>query len=244
MQIQRRHFESIDSTNTWAKANLKQFDKDKLTLITANQQTGGRGRWKRSWHSPPDRNIYATYCFFLPTLLENIGNIPQVLALSCAQLLRDQKLVAEIKWPNDILVDKKKISGILCETVVEGAQVAVVIGIGLNVNMEQALLDHIDQPATSMLIASGRSFDIEETLQMLTERFNLDLECFLHEGFTQFLETYRKWAHVKFGTLLTLNIPPNKFQGYFQAFDETGSIILKDAAGKMVTFHAGEIVNQ
>ena len=65
MELTRIHFDTIDSTNTWAKQNAHKLESDKITLVTTDTQTAGRGRFKRKWVSPPHQNIYASFCFFI-----------------------------------------------------------------------------------------------------------------------------------------------------------------------------------
>src|SRR4051812_30203915 len=112
MKMNLYHFEIIPSTNTWAKENTEKFDPAVLTVITANGQTGGRGRFKRLWHSPSGLNIYVTFCFFLGSEFFNthsIGHVPQLLALSTAFCLEEFGFNPSLKWPNDILLSGKKV---------------------------------------------------------------------------------------------------------------------------------------
>ena len=171
MQILHKHFKSIDSTNTWAKLNAHLFDVDKITLITADEQTAGRGRFKRRWESPPHQNVYATFCFFIEKHRHDIGNIPQVLAISAAEALEDLGFQPKLKWPNDVLLSNKKVAGILCETTPMSDNLAVIIGIGLNVNMPLQLLQQIDRPATSLMVEGGEKMEIEMVLESLKNNF-------------------------------------------------------------------------
>ena len=75
MDVTYFHFDTIDSTNTWAKQNVHLFEESPLTLITADRQTAGRGRFKRTWVSPAEENIYATLCFFVDPKRPALGNI-------------------------------------------------------------------------------------------------------------------------------------------------------------------------
>jgi BirA family biotin operon repressor/biotin-[acetyl-CoA-carboxylase] ligase len=117
MDIKHIHFETIDSTNTWAKTHTENLSPDKLTVISADHQLGGRGRFNRSWISPPHKNLISTFCFF--SEFPDIRNIPQILALSALELLEEHGLKAALKWPNDINAGPKKMGGILAETSAE-----------------------------------------------------------------------------------------------------------------------------
>ena len=190
MQINRHHFISIDSTNTWAKLNAASFPKNQLTIVTAEAQTAGRGRFNRQWISPPKENIYATFCFFEKNLNPNVGNIPQVMAISIAKTLELFGFKPSLKWPNDILINNKKIGGILTETVAVDDLIAILIGVGINVNMPMETLAQIGRPATSLMSESNRIFQTEEILKRLEEQFNKDLQLFLETGFESTKSTF------------------------------------------------------
>src|SRR6187399_2287969 len=108
MEVIRKHFETIDSTNTWAKQNALHLSLDKMTFLTADEQTAGRGRFNRRWISGKGENVLATFCFALEKHRTDIGNLPQILALSALQVLEKHNLNSQLKWPNDILLNEKK----------------------------------------------------------------------------------------------------------------------------------------
>lgn len=193
MDVVSRHFSSIDSTNSWAKLHLEEFDQNKITIITADSQTGGRGQFERKWLSPAGKNIYATFCFFMKIGRMDVVNIPQVLAISTAKALEIDGFDIKIKWPNDLILSGKKLGGILCETTTVGDKLGVVAGIGLNVNMELELLNKIDQPATSLANERGSEFDKNVIFKSITDLFCKDIELFLKEGFTPFQETLNQY---------------------------------------------------
>jgi BirA family biotin operon repressor/biotin-[acetyl-CoA-carboxylase] ligase len=169
-EIKRIHFNKIDSTNTWGKQNAISFERDKVTLITADEQTSGRGRFKRKWESPPGQNIYATFCFFTQKTLAAVGEVSTLAAQAVAKTLEAHGLKPLLKHPNDVMLSGKKVSGILCETTSLDL-LCVIVGIGLNVNMPVEALEKIDQPATSLLAESGFTYDIESLLKSLQKYF-------------------------------------------------------------------------
>lgn len=242
MDIVRKHFPSIDSTNTWGKQYAQDLPRDKITLVTADQQTAGRGRFKRHWVSPPNQNIYATFCFFIEKHHSGIGNIPQVLALSTAAVLKELQFQPTLKWPNDILLSRKKVAGILAETTPLSDQLCVVIGIGVNINMPLDLLQQIDRPATSLLAEASRSFDVEEVLQRLTCQFSSDLDRFLAEGFFPFLELYRSYLSLDRGKTIQFHDNRTVWEGVLHGVNNDGSLNLQLPNGDIKTFIAGEIL--
>lgn len=241
MEIVYHHFITIDSTNTWAKLNCHLFDENKITLITADAQTAGRGRFKRKWVSPAYRNIYATFCFaFDPSRLD-IGNIPQVMSLSVANVLRTFNLQPKLKWPNDLLLSNKKLGGILCETVSFENKFMIILGVGLNINMSAEDLEQIDQPATSLKNETGNDFEVKSVLKAIEKQFIVDFDLFLNRGFAPFLEEYKKLLWINSGELMSFHNNTEVIKGTFHSIKDDGSLIL-NIDGSLQKFISGEVV--
>lgn len=241
MHIVRKHFAELDSTNNWVKTYGEELDQEALTLVTASSQTGGRGRFNRKWNSPAGLNIYATYAFFLEVLREDLGNLPQVLALSAAIALQNGGFHPELKWPNDIQISNRKLGGILSETTWVGKKLLVVLGIGLNVNMSLEQLQEIDRPATSLFVESGQEGNVEEWLQKLTDQFSKNLAIFLKNGFRPFLEQYRKLIVHRQRDLLHFHDNQTVWEGKYMGLRDNGALIL-EVEGEEREFIAGEIL--
>ena len=189
MEVVSRHFSTIESTNSWAKQYLHEFDAQKVMIISADEQTAGRGQFNRRWFSPPNQNIYVTYCFFMEPGRSDIIYLPQILALSVIKVLEEQDYRVRMKWPNDLMISGKKVGGILCETTPFNNQLAVIIGLGLNVNMNQEVLKNIDQPATSLAHEKGILIKKDELLSVLNDAFVVNLSIYLKNGFQPFKES-------------------------------------------------------
>jgi len=185
MNIVEIHLDSVDSTNTYAKQHLSEFAPDKITCILAEEQTAGRGRFTRSWHSPRGLNLYVTFVFQLSSPL-HLGSIGQVMALSFAQVLIREGLHPLVKWPNDVLLGGKKLSGVLAETQTIKSSIAVFLGIGINVNLNLAELKQIDQPATSLKVETHRDWNRAALFKKLSQQFVADLDKFKKKGFEPF----------------------------------------------------------
>lgn len=176
----------IDSTNTYAKKHCSTFSPNAITCIVAEEQTAGRGQFERKWVSPPGVNIYATFYFQLSVTCSEINRLAQLLTLSIATVLNAAGVVIKIKWPNDILIQNKKIAGVLCETTPQKDHMDVFCGFGLNVNSEEAMFQNIDQPATSLKLATNKTWDRGELLKKIQNQFASDLGAFKQWGFAQF----------------------------------------------------------
>jgi len=192
MEIIHYHFKTLPSTNDWGKDHIQEFSPQHLTLVSSDAQTEGRGRYGKRWLAPEGLNIYASFCFFIDENQRDPLSLTHLMAISAIRVLEERGIRCQIKWPNDVMVNHKKISGILCETIPLDNRFGVVIGIGLNVNMTKDLLQTIDQPATSILAETGNETVVGEVIHALKTYFSKDLSIFLKEGFAPFLPTFRQ----------------------------------------------------
>lgn len=193
MTIFRFYLENVSSTQDYAKQILEKLEINNWLLVTADKQLYGRGTNNRSWFSPPDVNLYATFVVPFPKSRSNLlFNIPQVVAYSVAQTLNNLGFQSKVKWINDVLINRKKVSGILCETASIchiSSHSAVIIGIGINVNMTQADCESLERPTTSLLQENSGHVEIDKEillalLQKLLEKNIIDL---MEKGFEYFL---------------------------------------------------------
>lgn len=242
MHLVRHHFTIIDSTNTWAKQNAHLFSPNAITLVTADEQTAGRGRFKRKWESQHGQNILASFCFFVERGRTDMANIPQVMALAAAHMLEELGFRPTLKWPNDVLLAGKKIAGILAETTSFEDQLCFILGIGLNVNMSADIAQQIDRPATSLFIESNQVFEVSDVLEKLEKHFVNDLTIFFVDGFNPFLEEYRR--RISSGSNVLIRFDDNRtiWEGTFDSINVDGSYNLKLNNGEIKTFLVGEIM--
>ncbi len=140
---------SIASTNDWAMA---QFQDGRVPSVCfAEQQTQGRGRNGRSWVSPPAQNIYMSLAWTFGFVADELHGLGLAIGVVIVRLLKKYGINAQLKWPNDVLVDGKKIAGILIESRIRANRsISVVIGIGLNIDMQIMSAEQIDQQWTDM----------------------------------------------------------------------------------------------
>jgi BirA family biotin operon repressor/biotin-[acetyl-CoA-carboxylase] ligase len=239
--ISRIHLPVIDSTNTWAKVNIPQIDAEKITLVTADMQTEGRGRLNRQWISPEQQNVYATFCFFVEKGTPPLFNISQILAISACKTLEELAFKPKLKWPNDLLINHKKVGGILCETVFLENSICVIAGIGINVNMPQKTAEAIGQPATSLLIEGGKKISIDNVITTLASHFSRDLAHFLEAGFSPFLVDYTaRFVHTA-KQKLQLSEKDVVWKGSFHSLNPDGSLNLFLDTGEIKRFYSGDL---
>jgi BirA family biotin operon repressor/biotin-[acetyl-CoA-carboxylase] ligase len=162
--------DKVDSTNNFAANLIEEQLCRNGALILADTQTAGKGQRGSLWESEPGKNLLCSYVYFPDNLSVNfLQEFNMCLSISLIKCLNYFEIDAEIKWPNDILVDGKKISGILIENNVRAGKVkSMIFGIGLNINQQS----FINLGATSMALIRGAEFSIDEVSLQLTKEFN------------------------------------------------------------------------
>ncbi len=179
MKVRKVFLESVDSTNAYAKEHGASFEKSTLTLISAEEQTGGYGQFQREWLSPKGVNLYATFYFHLPlTFREKVSELTLLLSITLKKVLEKNGFQPTLKWPNDVLLNGKKVAGVLCEVTFNPDSIEVILGFGLNVNMEKEDLLKIDQTATSLKNETNKPWDKQSLLEDILEAFVFDLKTF------------------------------------------------------------------
>lgn len=185
------YLETVDSTNKFAKESVNNLA-DGTVVFTYNQ-TSGRGRLNRKWNFTGGDNIYASIVLKPSKEMKDVySNLTQLLCLVLAQIMEEYGVKPKIKWPNDIRISGKKISGILAEGVNNGQHLeGIVLGFGVNLNVSKEVLDKIDQPATSLNLETGKFIDKDVFLKKVTDKFCLYYNKFIEEGFSLIREDYK-----------------------------------------------------
>ncbi len=234
MELDRFVFETIDSTNKWAKANLGKFRPQHLTVVAAAAQSAGYGRQGRTWVSPPGKNLYLSFCFRHPG---RVDSLTEVVAVGVAQALEDLDLKPRLKWPNDVLLSGKKVCGILCEATSGWA----IVGIGLNVNMTAEELQQIDKPATSLLLATGRGYSLKQIEELVEGAISANIVTFITQGFDPFYLPYTQRLIHKLGDPIQFDDGKHIWQGSFHKIHLDGSLSLIVEPNETKAFYTGDI---
>ena len=189
------YLEEIDSTNKFAKEGIN--DIPDSTVVYTYRQTAGRGRLQRKWNYAGEDNIYASIVLKPSNHMKEVySNLTQLLCVVLAEVFEEYGVEPKIKWPNDIRINGKKISGILAEasTAQDGCLKGLVLGFGVNLNVQKEVLESIDQPATSLNIETGKYVDKEDFLKKVITKFCLYYNRFIEEGFLLIREDYKRRA--------------------------------------------------
>lgn len=248
-----RFFERIDSTNSEA-ARWAEMGASDLSLVAADEQTAGRGRQGRKWFNSPGTALAFSLVFrqvpgasastdreLIPGLFMRLTALG---ALAVCQTLQEQfSLPAEIKWPNDVLAQRRKLAGILAEAFWQGDQLqAVILGIGINIAPESVPAEaELIYPATCVQTVLGRPVDRWELLHAVLEnllkwRTRLNGPDFL-TAWDQYLAFKGEWV------MIFENDPTGTIsrQGYVLGLDDQGRLRLKDRSGEEFTLLTGEL---
>lgn len=242
-KIIKEHFACVDSTNNRAALQAEKLKEGELLLITADQQTAGRGRFGHYWLSPNKMNFYGTFCFLFDNKRMDAGNLPQILAISAMDALEKKNVSVQLKWPNDLLVNGQKIGGILTEAKAtqRPGWIYVIAGVGLNINMPIELIKTIDRPATSLMIEIGKSSEIEIIGENLQQIFIQDLNLFITSGISPFLNKYKEKMFHQLGEKICFHTAGKILEGEFQGINEAGLLKLQLPDGTRSEFSYGEI---
>jgi BirA family biotin operon repressor/biotin-[acetyl-CoA-carboxylase] ligase len=224
-------------------------DSQHAHAVLADQQTGGRGRRRKSWHSPAGGNIYLSLGWCFRQCDWPLSTLPLGIAVAvCRALSRAGLRGHGIKWPNDILVGEKKLAGILVESQSSGRGPALAVaGIGLNVRMPhsegQDPDDAIDQPWTDLateMNTAGDGLSRNRLTALLLEELLAALDGFESNGFEPFIGAWRERDLLQ-GRKITLEYNGRQISGEALGVDDDGGLLLKAGPADIQVFHSGEV---
>ena len=209
------------------------------TAVLAEEQTAGRGRFGRSWVSPAGKNIYVTLVMRPP--LARLRSLAIVAPLATALAVEDVAggLAPAIKWPNDVILRGRKLSGMMTETELAGQEVRFsLVGIGVNVNFDIEEASEIAGIATSVKRELGHEVSREELLAALLNRFEE-----LYEQWPVGSGVFQAWRSrlETLGREVSISFRGQVYEGTARDVDQDGNLILGLAGGSTMTFEAGEV---
>jgi len=234
--------DEVHSTNSYAIENARYFDNG--NVIFTMHQSSGRGRYNRKWVCDDSENIYMS----IVLKPENINNYPfanltQYLSVVVCRFLENEfNLKPQIKWPNDILIDGYKISGILAESYMEKNEIkAVILGLGLNVNLKNETIEKIDQKATSLFALTDKNYDSEELARKICDIFFADYDEFIEKGFG-FIEKDYKDRCGFLGKNIAIRENNEKKQYFAKDIDKDGLLVAEDEFGSECKIITGDVL--
>lgn len=234
------HRESVDSTNRLAK-KLAESGAADGTVVVAEEQTGGRGRLERNFFSPKEKGIWFSLILRPKCLPKDAPKFTLLAAVAVARAMERFSLRAEIKWPNDILYDGRKLVGILTELSAEVSRVKyIIVGVGINVNVaREEFPAELQKIAASLSeVNGGKNLSRVDFFRAVLEEFDA-----LYAA-NDFSEIFQLWR--KFNVTLGKNISVisaetgESFNGVALDIDADGALIV-DVGGERRTVYAGDV---
>ncbi len=232
-----RRFDALDSTNAEASRLAEKSERGPLWVVAASQ-TKGRGRRGRTWISKPG-NLFASLLAEIDAPLETCGQLSFVAALAVGDLVSFYASDGEVtlKWPNDILLNRRKIAGILVEASSSGAASRIIVGCGVN------LANHPDEtefPATSLADVIGYAPDPEAALERLVARWGTWYESWRVNGFEPIRAAWLAQAGGLGGKLI-VHLADSEIEGVFENLSDDGALLLRVNGGGFERITAGDV---
>ncbi|MGI6227062.1 MAG: biotin--[acetyl-CoA-carboxylase] ligase, partial [Peptococcales bacterium] len=234
--------DEVSSTNDLAK-DYANSGKPEGTVIVAEKQLQGKGRLGRTWDSPKKQGIWVSVILRPPILPIYASQITFVLAVGMVRALEKAiGIKARIKWPNDILVNKRKVAGILTELSAEIERINyIVFGIGVNVNQkEKDFPEEFRKRSISLTMALGHTVSRVQVLQAMLEELERAYQEYLELGFDYIL---REWKanSITIGADVQVIMGEERLEGKAIDLDGDGSLIIRDMNGNRHRVIAGDV---
>ncbi len=234
--------DEVDSTNALAR-QLAEEGAPHGTCVLALEQTAGRGRRGRTWTSLPGQQLYTSVVLRPSLPAARAFELTILAAVALAEALEGFGIVPEIKWPNDVELDGRKVAGILAELAAdeEGHTRFVVLGIGVNVDgRAEDFPEELKGRATSLRAAAGHVFSCAPLAAALYDK--LDEWLVLHEslGFAPVLDSWRGRSST-LGAEVRALVEGQVVAGVAEDVDDSGELLVSDAAGRLHRIVAGDL---
>jgi BirA family biotin operon repressor/biotin-[acetyl-CoA-carboxylase] ligase len=235
------YLNSCDSTHDEAR-RLQPAQRPVGTLLLAETQTAGRGRWGRSWQSPAGRSLLMTLILPEPAGEVTAARLGVAVGVGLARACRQAGVQAKIKWPNDLMAGGKKLAGLLMESLPLG----LAVGIGLNVNQAPADFGGgLEQTATSLAIQAGKPVSREPLLAGLLQQVELACDSLAEQGFEGLKKQWHSMAMylgepVRVKTTL---LDTHSVEGTLLGLDSDGALLLRQDHGLVLPVAAGDLLN-
>ena len=235
------HFFRTDSTNRVAM-ELGYAGEPEGAVILAEEQTAGRGRAGRSWHSEQAAGIYVTLLLRPKISPVQAPLLTMMAGLSAHAAIQAQTgLQPDVKWPNDLILNGKKLGGILTEMHAEPTLVRfVIVGIGINVNQE-SFPSELSRVATSLRVETGKNQSRLELLARLLREFETDYNRFLRDGSSSVTERFTQISSYALGKKVRVTNGNVTYVGVTAGLRPEGLLQVQREDGEVVTVLAGDI---
>ncbi len=229
----------VESTSDLAR-DLANRGTPEGTLVLAEEQIAGRGRQGRQWYAPHGSSLLMSLVFYPKLEPLQVQRLTMACSLATAEAITETTgLPVGLKWPNDLLVDGRKVAGILTETAVTGQHLAfVVVGMGINVNFDRALLQDVAPQASTLASEAGHNLSRQTLLRTIL----LQIEAWMPTIYQP--ETLQKaWSSrlQTLGSEVTVTNQGTIVHGLAEAVDADGALLVRDDQGRLHRLLAGDV---
>ena len=235
-------FDAVSSTNDLAKQYLEEGATEGLVLMSESQ-TSGRGRMGRSWVSSPGIGIYMSAILKPRIQPQRLPQLTLVAGLAAVQAINEfTKHKAQLKWPNDILLNGKKLCGILCEYhPITNGEAGVIVGIGVNANHSPAdFPDDLRPSATSLGIETGNPVDRQALASALIRHLDREYDAFLRDGAPAIISQWTENSDM-FGKKIAVTRGGSVIHGTALGLDPQGRLLIRTQQGEELACDSGEV---
>lgn len=236
------YLDSVDSTQKVAQ-KLAYENAEEGTVVIAEEQTAGRGRMDRKWHSPKYTGIWMSMILRPSLPIPKAPQLTLIAAVSVVQAIEEVTgLLPEIKWPNDILIGGKKVTGILTELQAEADRINfILIGIGINVNTrKEEFPQELDATASSLAIEKGEAVDRERLIRIVLEKLEKLYLLYLDKGFLPIKLLWESYA-ISIGKRITARTLSGEIKGKAIGITEDGVLLIETESGKIQPIYSADI---
>lgn len=239
-----RLFDQVTSTNAILR-DLARAGAVEGTTVVADEQTAGQGRLGQRWFSPPAVNLYASVLFRPNIAARDVPGFSLIASLALTDAIQAEGLLAAIKWPNDVLVGRRKVAGTLAETATAGRQAEwVILGFGVNLNVTaaalKAALGAAARAATSLGEVAGRAIDRSAFAATAFNALEKWLETYEQRGPAAVLAAWRD-RDILTGRRVEVRTDRGSTGGRVLGVDREGYLVLRDARGARQRILTGEV---
>lgn len=231
--------DEVGSTNDYAKKIA--YSEAEGTIVLSNTQTKGKGRLGRSWEAGINTDIAMSIILKPDTDILTAQRLTLIGGLAVSKAIKEASgEPAYIKWPNDIVLNNKKICGILAETSIQANKLGYcILGIGINVNSNN-FKGELEKKAGSLFSEMRRHFSREEIIIKVIEEMNTYYPKYIKDGFSPFIEEYESLC-LNIGKEVRLVDGNTERTGFCEAVTNTGELVIKDKSGERYSVSAGEV---
>ncbi len=235
------HYSTIGSTNDVLKSMP---EAPEFLCLVADEQTAGRGRRARTWHSAPGEGLYLSVLFRPAGDSDKVTLVSLLAAIAVAETLAEMGLRnIDVKWPNDVLAGDRKICGILVEGASSGpGRMRLVVGIGVNLN-HRGFPEDLALTATSFLIETGQGAPVGEVRDRLLDRLLVWYDRWRDGRRDEILERWRELSSYAKGKRVIVTLDGERQSGVTAGLTEAGALIIETPSGEMRIILAGEVTS-